>query len=78
MSVAGIDGKGGQMGIVHQREMVLPADIADRFRAGGGGKGGGDTFHVHMMDTRGAEDFLKRNVHHVVAAVKNGVRNGKR
>jgi hypothetical protein len=74
----GIDGMGGQLGIVHPREMILPAETADRFRNGGGGGGGGDTYHVHMMDTRGAKDFLDRNAHHVAGAVKLAVRNGKR
>jgi hypothetical protein len=74
----GIDGMGGQIGIVHPREMILPAETADRFRNGGGGRGGGDTYHVHMMDTRGAKDFLDRNAHHVAGAVKLAVRNGKR
>jgi hypothetical protein len=67
---------------LHQKEMVLPAQYADVIRGmagqGGSKSSGGDTYHVSMMDTRGAEEFLKRNAHHVVAAVKSGVRNGSR
>ncbi|MFX8597332.1 hypothetical protein ABTM29_19940, partial [Acinetobacter baumannii] len=45
MAGPGIDGKGGQIGVVHPREMVLPADLADRIRSGDGG--GGTSLHLH-------------------------------
>ena len=35
---SGVDGKGGRLGIVHPREMVLPRSIADDFRATFAGK----------------------------------------
>lgn len=37
MAGSGVDGRGGQIGIVHPREMILPADLADKVRSGGGG-----------------------------------------
>jgi hypothetical protein len=74
---AGIDGRGGQMGIVHPREMVLPADIADRFRAGGGGGGGGD-IHIHTPDAEGMRRLMFTHKHVLADAIKAAVRDGKR
>lgn len=47
---------------LHEKEMVLPAEHAETIRnLGGGAGGGGDThFHVHALDVRDFEGFLKR------------------
>lgn len=73
----GIDGRGGQVGIVHPREMILPAEIADRFRSGGGG---GDTHHwnVVAMDGPSFGRFLMDNKGHVAKAASKAVRDGYR
>lgn len=76
MAGPGIDGRGGQVGIVHPREMVLPADIADRFRSGGAG---GDVhLHVSAMDSRDVKRFLMDNKAHVAGALRKHVRDGGR
>lgn len=57
MAGPGIDGKGGQVGVVHPREMVLPADLADQIR--NGGMGGGVNVHLHGAVINGSRE-LKR------------------
>ena len=87
---AGIDGIGGQLGIVHPREMVLPANLATPLRSmltsGGvndnaassagsfGGSGGGDTIHIHAVDARSFERMLRTNRAAVGSAVRDYVR----
>lgn len=71
----GIDGKGGQVGVVHPREMVLPADLADKVRTGSGGE---THIHIHTMDTRSMARFARDNGRHLAAGVKQAVRDGFR
>jgi hypothetical protein len=64
---------------LHQREMVLPADIADPMReglAGGRSMGGGDTYHISALDARSFGDYLKDNAGVLMAAMKHGARRG--
>ncbi len=76
---------------LHQREMVLPAPIADTIRGmagrgggsndnGGGGIGGGSNVTVNLsaIDTRTGHQFLMDNKHSVAKAVGEAVRNGHR
>jgi hypothetical protein len=72
---AGIDGRGGRSAIIHPREMVLPADLADQVR--GGGAGGGHTF-VFNGPTNKAElkKWFVDNHHAVGAGVRHFVRQG--
>jgi hypothetical protein len=72
---AGIDGRGGQMGIVHPREMVLPADIADQFRNGGSG---GMTVNIHATDADSVKRLFSNNKAALAAALKNAFRDGVR
>lgn len=72
----GIDGRGGQLGVVHPREMVLPADIAENFRRGGGG--GGDTFVIKTLDARSFKQWARANKGDFVDTVKSAYRDGKR
>ncbi|BCA57681.1 hypothetical protein [Sphingomonas sp. HMP6] len=76
MSGPGIDGKGGQVGIVHPREMVLPADIADRLRSGGGG--GGDTFHIHAVDGESVRRMAMKHGSALADGLRQHVRKGGR
>lgn len=62
---------------LHQREMVLPADIAEPMReglAGGRMGGGGDTYNITAMDARSFTQFLKDNA----SALADGMRNVNR
>lgn len=76
MAGPGVDGRGGQMGIVHPREMVLPAHIADNFRKGGAG--GGTNVVIQAMDAKSFERFAKRNKSGVAKAVHSYARNNGR
>jgi phage tail tape-measure protein len=79
MAGPGIDGKGGQVGIVHPREMVLPAEIADKFR--NGGMDGGAHLHLHgkiITGKREMEKWFKDNRSGVGAGIKDFVRQGGR
>lgn len=51
-----------QLAMVHQNEMVLPAQIAEGARRtfGKGGRGG-DHFHINALDARSFSDALRRN-----------------
>lgn len=66
----------------HEREMILPADIADPMRemvAGGGSPRGrgGDTYHIHAMDSRSFEQFLRRNPTALARAGREAYRDGR-
>jgi hypothetical protein len=63
---------------LHQREMVLPADLADRVRGmtDNGGGGGGDVhFHVNAIDGNSVKKFFQNNTDYIAAAVKSAGRN---
>ncbi|MGH8402577.1 MAG: hypothetical protein ACRESO_04110, partial [Gammaproteobacteria bacterium] len=63
--------------ILHQDEMVLPAQIANPMRhlAESGNMASGDThMHISTMDSRSFGDFLKKNPHALTAAVKKASR----
>ncbi|MGH2505896.1 MAG: hypothetical protein ACRDHZ_00515, partial [Ktedonobacteraceae bacterium] len=67
----------GAHAILHQDEMVLPAQIANPMRhlAEGGNMASGDThMHISTMDSRSFGDFLKKNPHALTAAVKKASR----
>ena len=64
---------------LHQREMVLPADIAEPMReglAGGRGMGGGDSFTINAMDARSFGAFLKDNAGALADAIRHSGRRG--
>jgi hypothetical protein len=64
---------------LHQREMVLPADIADPMReglAGGRAMGGGDSFTINAMDARSFGAFLKDNAGALADAIRHSGRRG--
>ncbi len=67
---------------IHRREMVLPAELADRVRGmtgGEGGTGGGD-IHLHFngpADARGIRDWFKQNGHNIVTSLRGQARNFK-
>lgn len=67
---------------LHQREMVLPAHIADPLRdsLAGGGLGGGTTvqLNVQAIDGRSVAEFFRANGDHVYDAVQRAVRQGRR
>jgi hypothetical protein len=71
----GIDGRGGQIGVVHPREMVLPADIADNFRNGGGG---GARITIHATDAKSVQRLFMDNKHHLAKAITQYARDGGR
>ncbi len=73
---AGIDGKGGQVGIVHPEEMILPKKEANMIR--GGGAGGGNHLHIHCNDSRDVEQWAERNKHKLAKAMKSAFRDGYR
>ena len=73
---AGIDGRGGQVGIVHPREMILPADLADQVR--NGDMGGGSPIYISAMDTQSIAKFARDNGHHFADGIKKAARNGWR
>ena len=64
---------------LHEREMVLPASIADPLRAGLAGNsraGAGDThIHIHTMDAQGVRAFLLKNKDAVADAGRAAARN---
>lgn len=76
----GVDGRGGQIGVVHPREMILPQELADQVRKGAGGGGGGG-LHLHgqiITSPREIERWFKQNRKGVGAAAKDYVRQGGR
>jgi hypothetical protein len=65
--------------VLHRDEMVLPKHVADPIRnmAKGGGNGGGSTHvHIHAMDARSFQGFLKKNPGAMNAALAHAGRNG--
>ena len=76
---AGVDGRGGRSAIIHPREMVLPADLADQVRGGGGGGGGGNHLHLHgqiIHNPSQLKRWFEANSHAVGAGVRQFVRKG--
>lgn len=65
----------------HEREMILPAEIAEPVRemvaTGGGQRRGGDTIHIHAMDARSFEQFLRRNPTALSRAGREAYRDGR-
>ena len=64
---------------LHQREMVLPADIAEPMRdglAGGRGMGRGDTFNITALDSRSFGSYLKDNADVLADAIRHSGRRG--
>lgn len=64
---------------LHAQEMVLPKEQADVIRAmagAGGGSGGGDHYHIHAIDARSFEQFIKDNPAALAAGMKNAARRG--
>lgn len=59
----------------HEKEMILPAHLADTIRGMAAGGGGGGAVHVHMHgDVYGMDDFESA----VTAAVRKGARTGSK
>jgi hypothetical protein len=61
---------------LHEREMVLPASIAEPLRAnlaGGGGKSGGD-IHIHAVDAASFQRLLSNNKSGVSKALRAAAR----
>jgi hypothetical protein len=61
---------------LHEREMVLPASIADPLRAnlaGGGGRSGGD-IHIHAVDAASFQRLLSNNKSGVAKALRAAAR----
>lgn len=70
-----------RLNLVHKNETILPAHIAGPLRdmvANGGSMGGGNTFHVNMIDTRGAKQFLNEHGSVLMQVLNTQVRNGNR
>lgn len=72
---AGVDGKGGQLGVVHPREMVLPEHLADVVRNGGGG---GLTVQISAMDGQSVKRLFMDNRGAVAEAIRKYTRDGGR
>ena len=71
----GLDGRGGMGAIIHPREMVLPADIADGLRSGGGG--GPIAVHFHGPTTKAQmKSFFLDHSSAVGSALRHYVRQG--
>jgi hypothetical protein len=49
------------MAILHPREMVLPAHLADVVRSGGGGAGFNPTIHIHAIDSQDMARALQKD-----------------
>lgn len=73
---AGIDGRGGQLGVVHPREMVLPAELADVIR--GGGAGGGPPIHIHAVDAQSVRRLFENHRGALADAMRKHQRMGGR
>lgn len=75
MAGPGIDGKGGQMGVVHPREMILPAEYADMIRNGGMG---GMQVHISAVDARSVRRLFMDHNSDLAKALRKHVRDGGR
>jgi hypothetical protein len=64
---------------LHEREMVLPADLADGVR-NMTGKGGGDGLHVHVhtLDAKSFHGYLRDNKTALVKTLKEIHRDGRK
>jgi hypothetical protein len=58
---------------LHQSEMVLPADLADKVRNMSGGASG-MTVHIHAMDSLSMKSFLDRNGQYLVDSLNRQAR----
>lgn len=68
--------------MIHEREMVLPAPLAERVRDMTGGGGGGDTIHVniggiHALDGASVERVLMDNQGPLAKAIQRAHRDGR-
>ena len=79
--------RGGQLAMVHQDEMVLPAHISKGIQAalgsggeradvndpyGGGGVSGDTHFHIHAHDTQTGAAFLMKHASTIARAARTG------
>lgn len=75
------DVPGNQATLLHNREMVLPADIAESLRnlVGSGSQssqlGGGMTVNIHAVDAQSVRKLFMREGAGIMSAVKSQVRN---
>jgi hypothetical protein len=67
---------GGILGVLHQREMVLPSHISDGLQSmiAAGAGGGGHTFNLHVSAIDGAS--VMRIGPQLVASINRAMRNG--
>ena len=68
-----------QLAMVHKKESILPANIAEPLRnmvEGGSSMGGGDTFVVQAIDSRSLEQYLRKNAASLGPALRRVSRNG--
>ena len=70
----------GGLSMIHAKEMVLPAHLAEGVRnmvsGGGSGKSGGDVhLHVNAMDSRDVKSFFKKHGNAVADSLKGPSRN---
>lgn len=61
---------------LHEKEMVLPADIASPLRdmLGGGGGGGATNIHISAVDAKGVRDLFTQHGSELVRALRHQVR----
>ncbi|MBV9858759.1 MAG: hypothetical protein JO038_01435 [Alphaproteobacteria bacterium] len=64
--------------LLHEREMVLPADISQGLQnmiGSGGGSGAGDThLHIHAIDSRSGAQFVMSQAHTIARALQRAQR----
>lgn len=62
----------------HGGEMVLPADISAGLKnmIGGGSSGGGDHYHLHLIDTKHAKGFIRKYAPEIKQAALAAHRDG--
>jgi FtsZ-binding cell division protein ZapB len=65
------------MAMIHKKEMVLPAPLAEKVRnMSDSGNGGGQyNIHIHAVDSKSFGDMVKRNPNFIVDAIQNQSRN---
>ena len=74
---------GGQVSILHPREMVLPRNLSEGIqnaiddKGTLGGKSGDMHFHVHAIDTKDFKDHLSDHGNHIADIMSRQVRLGK-